>query len=116
MIVVNQFRSADDSFADELQTVLVALAARPGYVRGSGGRSTDEAEAWVLVTEWASVGAYRRALGNYDVKMSATPVLARALDEPSGFEQLVEVTPDGTVSRTASDRSGADIIIERAEQ
>jgi heme oxygenase (mycobilin-producing) len=116
VIVVNRFRAADESFADDLQTALTALAARPGYLRGSGGRSTDDAEEWVLVTEWDGVGSYRRALGNYEVKLHATPVLARAIEAPSGFEQLVMVDAHGRVTRSASDRAGADIAVERIER
>ena len=64
------------------------LAARPGYLRGTpGDRPTTG--AWVLVTEWANVGSYRRALGDYDVKLHATPLLAQALDQPSAFEPLL---------------------------
>ena len=40
----------------------------------------------MLTTEWESVGAYRRALSAYDVKLTAVPVLSRALDEPSAYE------------------------------
>ena len=40
------------------------------------------------MTEWESVGAYRRALGGFDVKVHATPLLAESLDEPSAFETL----------------------------
>ena len=65
---------------------LEALARCAGYVRGSIGRSTDDPQAWVLVTEWVNVGSYRRALGKYDVKLHAVPTLGRAIDEPSAYE------------------------------
>ena len=35
---------------------------------------------------WEHVGAYRRALSAYDVKLHAVPLLSRALDEPSAYE------------------------------
>ena len=50
-----------------------------------------------------NVGSYRRALGNYDVKLRTTPLLGQALDVPSSFEALVEVG-DGATTVTASDR------------
>jgi hypothetical protein len=105
VIVVNRFVAPDPAFADHLETALRVLAVRPGYVRGSGGRSADDVADWILVTEWETVGDYRRALGNYDVKLYATPLLAQALDQPSAFEQLVTVGPGGAVSRVGSDRS-----------
>jgi len=84
---------------------LRALAARPGFLRGSLGRAADDVADWLLLTEWESVGAYRRALGNYQVKLLATPVLGRAEDRPSAFEQLLVIGPDGTEQRRPSDRA-----------
>jgi hypothetical protein len=110
MIAIFQFRPAGEpgGFAEQAESALSVLAARPGFVRGSLGRSTDDEQAWVLLTEWESVGAYRRGLGAYDVKLTATPVLSQALDVPSAFETLVRIDEQGTVIRTASDRASAD--------
>ena len=49
----------------------------------------------LLITEWESVGAYRRGLGGYEVKLAATPLLAQALDQPSAFEALLRIDADG---------------------
>ncbi len=40
----------------------------------------------MLTTQWEHVGAYRRALSAYEVKLHAVPLLSRAIDEPSAFE------------------------------
>jgi quinol monooxygenase YgiN len=103
MIAVMHFATSDD-LAAQAETALAALAARPGYVRGALGRSTDDPDAWVVVTEWENVGSYRRALGSYEVKLNATPLLARALDQPSAFEELLDVAPGGTAVKRPSDR------------
>jgi hypothetical protein len=87
---------------------LRALAARPGFLRGSLGRAADDVADWLLLTEWESVGAYRRALGNYQVKLLATPVLGLAEDRPSAFEQLLVIGPDGAESVQLSDRAADD--------
>jgi hypothetical protein len=55
-------------------------------VGGEIGRNVDDPELWVLTTRWENVGSYRRALSAYDVKLSAVPILSRALDEPSAYE------------------------------
>lgn len=81
---------------------LEVLARRPGFVRGSLGRATDDADAWVLVTEWDTVGSYRRALGNAEVKMTATPLFYLADGAVSGFEQLVTAEP-GVVADGVTD-------------
>ena len=105
MIALTHFHTDGSDFANRAATALEALAARPGYLRGSVGRSTDDPGAWVLLTEWENVGSYRRALGNYEVKLHATPLLADALDLPSGFETLLDVAPGGAVLTQPSDRT-----------
>ncbi|UMG92889.1 antibiotic biosynthesis monooxygenase [Nocardioides sp. TF02-7] len=89
MLVVNRFRvtpAEEHRFRGELAAAHALLAAKPGYVDGWVGRNLDEPDLWVLTTRWDSVGAYRRALSAYDVKLEAVPVLNRALDEPSAYE------------------------------
>ena len=104
MIAITHFAQAGDDFAARAQAALTALAARPGYLRGSLGRSTDDPAAWVLLTEWENVGSYRRALGAFDVKLRATPLLAEAADLPSAFEALLDVAPGGVAVQHTSDR------------
>ena len=107
MLVVTRFvlEDADEGFVERAHTALGALAACPGYLRGRLARAFDDPTHWSIVTEWQSVGAYRRALSAFDVKMYATPLLAQSLDEPSAFEELAEVAPGGALTVTASDRA-----------
>jgi quinol monooxygenase YgiN len=107
--VVHFAASASDpsEFFERAHAALAALAARPGYLRGSLGRSTDAATDWVLITEWENVGSYRRALGNYEVKVHASTLLADAVDLPSSFEPLLEIAPDGATIERGSDRGDA---------
>lgn len=101
MLVVNRFRAADpDAFRGELAAAHAVLAAQAGYLDGWIGRNVDDPELWVLTTRWEGVGAYRRALSAYDVKLHAWPTLSRALDEPGAYEV---VDPD-TVLNVASPR------------
>jgi len=89
MLVVNRFRVSESqaaAFREQLQQARDVLAAQTGYVDGSVGRNLDEPDLWVLTTRWESVGAYRRALSTYDVKLSAVPILSQAVDEPSAYE------------------------------
>ena len=104
MLVVSRFRvpvEEGESFRADLQAALDALAERPGHLDGTIGRNVDDPMLWVLSTRWEHVGAYRRALSAYDVKLRAVPLLSRALDEPSAYE----VVESGTVLNTASARS-----------
>lgn len=104
MLVVSRFRVPVDEgeqFGADLQQALEALAERPGHLAGTIGRNVDDPTLWVLSTRWEHVGAYRRALSAYDVKLRAVPLLGRALDEPSAYE----VVEPGTVLNTQSTRS-----------
>jgi len=79
---------AGREFREDARAALTALSERPGFERGHLGRSTDDPSVWVLSTEWEGVGAYRRALSSYEVKLRATPVLQQAVEGPSAFEVL----------------------------
>jgi quinol monooxygenase YgiN len=104
VIVVNRFRVPEveaGAFRLDLQGALDLLAARPGHLGGEIGRNVDDPQLWVLTTRWEHVGAYRRALSAYDVKVGAVPLLSRALDEPSAYERV----EDGTRLNDAGARS-----------
>ena len=104
MLVVSRFRvpvEEGEAFRADLQQALDALAERPGHLDGTLGRNVDDPTLWVLTTRWEHVGAYRRALSAYDVKLRAVPLLSRALDEPSAYE----VVEPGTVLNIPETRS-----------
>ncbi len=106
MLVITRFRVPEDqaeteAFRADLEQAREALAARPGFLEGRVGRNLDDPALWVLTTRWEHVGAYRRALSSYDVKLRAVPVLGRALDEPSAYEP-VEPGADLNVGRARS--------------
>ena len=106
MLVVLRFAVDDagrEEFLADAGEALAALAARPGYESGRLARAYDDPSVWCLLTEWASVGTYRRALSAYDVKVRGTPLLARALPEPSAFEPLASAEPGGPVITASSD-------------
>ncbi len=108
MLVVSRFTVPEPEgsrFAELARDALAALADRPGFRRGHAGRSVDDPAEWVLVTEWDGVGAYRRALGTYEVKLAATPLLAQARDEAGAFEELVTADPSGVTGTAVSDRA-----------
>ncbi|MGK5742228.1 antibiotic biosynthesis monooxygenase family protein [Micromonospora sp. URMC 103] len=108
MLVTNRFVvdvDVADDFTERAHAALTALAARPGYLRGQLVRALDDPRHWCLVTEWESVGAYRRALGGFEVKVTAVPLLAQSIDEPSAYEALATAAPGGAVVVTASDRA-----------
>jgi hypothetical protein len=92
MLVISRFRYDEDltdRATTELRSCLERFAECPGYVRGTVGRAVDDPGLWLLATTWEHVGAYRRALSSYDIKVQVVPLLSLALDEPSAYEVLV---------------------------
>ena len=102
MLVVNRFRAGADpaSLRAELELVHGLLAGQTGYVAGWVGRNLDDPDLWTLTTTWVHVGAYRRALSSYDIKLHGVPVLSRAIDEPGAYE----VVEPGEVLNVAEPR------------
>jgi quinol monooxygenase YgiN len=102
VLVVSRFRVPEpeaEAFRADLEKAAATLAERPGHVAGQVGRNVDDPGLWVLATTWEHVGAYRRALSAYDVKLHAVPLLSRALDEPSAYEV---VEPGGDLNTAAA--------------
>jgi len=95
VLVVNRFRVTPDDaseFRIALEAAHATLAAQRGYADGHLGQNVDDPELWVLTTRWENVGAYRRALSTYDVKLTAVPVLSRSVEEPSAYEIVTPTT------------------------
>lgn len=108
MLVVTRFSvdpAEEERFADRARSALAALGACPGYRRGSLGRAVDEPASWLLLTEWDGVGAYRRALSAYRVRVEAVPLLATAQAGPGAYEVLLAVDGGGAEEVGRSDRA-----------
>lgn len=90
--MVSRFRYDEgqtDQARSELGSCADAFAQHAGYVSGVVGRSMDDPTLWLLTTTWLNVGAYRRALSAYEIKLHVVPLLSRAIDEPSAYEVIV---------------------------
>jgi hypothetical protein len=93
VLVLTRYRvpaAGVEDFLAQAREALSALAAAPGHVEGRIGRAADDPDLWLVVTRWTGAGPYRRALSSYDVRARATPLLSRAIDEPTAFELVAE--------------------------
>lgn len=109
MLVVTRYRVPEAeaaAFAEQARTALATLATRPGCTGGVLGRASDDADLWTLTTTWASVGDYRRALSSYEVKVHAVPLMYRAVDEPTAYEELTTWSPSSGFADHVSDVHG----------
>jgi len=59
------------------------------------GRNLDDRELWTITSRWRDVGSYRRALGGFEGKAIVAPMLSRAIDEPTAFDDPTELDPIG---------------------
>ena len=96
-IVLNRFLTDSPEFPAAARAAIAALAECTGFVDAHLGQSTDDAQLRTITTRWLSVGAYRRALSNFEVKMTAVPLLSTAIDEPSAYEVVHYRSPEGFV-------------------
>lgn len=84
-------------FLDRARDALAALGEQVGYLSGCIAQSTDDADSFVIESRWSDVGAYRRGLSSFDVKIRAVPLLSTAVDESTAFEVVVSRTAAGEV-------------------
>jgi quinol monooxygenase YgiN len=92
VLAVIRFRVSSEratQFRLDAERALAVLQQCAGFIQGDVGRAADDPTLWALVTRWANVGSYRRALSSYEVKAQAEALLSQAIDEPSAYEILV---------------------------
>lgn len=109
LLVISRFRVPPQeaaAFAAQAREAIGVLAESAGFVDASLGQATDDADLRVIATRWDGVGAYRKAMSRYEVKLSVVPFLSLAIDESSAFELVHE--RDGRGSREASSGLAAD--------
>ena len=102
LLVVSRFQApaaSRSAFLADLAGALDVLGAQSGCRTICLAQSTDDPDLVLVRSEWDSVGAYRRALSAYDVKLQAIPLLSQAIDEPSSFEVIRDgVGPSAVVA------------------
>lgn len=98
-----------EEFLELAGRALHALAGQPGCTGAHLARNVDQPRLWTLTSTWTQVGDYRRALSAYEVKLHAVPVMHRAIEEATAFEELVSWTPaTGPVRHTPARAEDAD--------
>ena len=118
LLVIVRFRVSPEARATWLagaERVLEIFARQGGFQCASIGQSTDETDLLLLRSEWDSVGDYRRALSDMDMKMYGIPFMAQAIDEPSAYELLQHTSGDaGTTAVSGRARDADDVRLGRA--
>lgn len=109
MLVVTRYRVPDGeaaAFAARAREAIAILAGSDGFVGASLGQAVDDPALRVIALRWTGVGAYRRALSRYEVKLAVVPFLSLAIDEPTAYEVVHERDRHG--ARDAGSALAAD--------
>lgn len=85
MFAFSRFADVDDAFVAQLQTVAEYWRTSSGNLSVEVLRNIDDPSLAALASSWRDVGSYRRSFMGYEAKMLLTPVMLRALDEPSAY-------------------------------
>ncbi|MEO7588266.1 MAG: antibiotic biosynthesis monooxygenase family protein [Arachnia sp.] len=96
MLAISRFQDVWPGFPADAEGVADFWRGRPGCLGVDVVRNLDDQDLWAIVSRWENVGAYRRSFNGFDAKMILTPVLGRAIDEPSAYlppEELGENVP-----------------------
>ena len=109
--VVTRYRITDlETWLSSVRTALAPLATHELCIGADVGASLDDAQLAIIITRWASVGDYRRAMSSFDVKLHTVPLLSQSIDEPTTFEVLHHCDPDGAVDAPSARAYDADTI------
>ncbi len=87
---------------------MVKLCAQsPGFLSGELGQSTDSLEDFTVIHRWADVGAYRKFLSRYEVKLEVIPFLSTFTKDSVTVEIIMDSQSGQVESGTSSLASDA---------
>lgn len=110
-VVITRYRVASlETWLVDAKAALAPLVTQPQCLGGEISASVDDPELVAIVTRWATVGDYRRAMSSFDVKMHTVPLLSASIDEPTTFEVLHRNGPDGAADLPSMRALDADSI------
>ena len=89
MIVVTRFEVSEpdtEAFVSQAEAAIAVLRRRDGLRTLDFARNLDEPDLWTITSRWDDVGSYRRALSGIESRSVVVPLLSRAIDEPTAYE------------------------------
>ena len=73
----------------------------PGFLSSELGQSTDSLEDFTLIHRWADVGAYRKFLSRYEIKLEVIPFLS-TFTKDSATVEIIRDSQSNQVERGTS--------------
>lgn len=109
--VVTRYRVEDlEAWLTAAREALAPLASQSLCLGADICASIDDPHLMLIITRWASVGDYRRAMSSFDVKLFTVPMLSQSIDEPTTYEVLHHHGPDGVTDSVSARALDADIV------
>jgi hypothetical protein len=97
VIVITRFEVPEgetEEFVARAEAAIAVLRRREGLRSLDFGRNLDEPHLWTITARWEDVGSYRRALSGIESRSVVVPLLSRAVDEPTAYEDPDLVGPN----------------------
>lgn len=97
MIVITRFEVPEgetEDFLVQAEAAIAVLRRRDGLRSLDFARNLDEPDLWTITARWVDVGSYRRALSGIESRSVVVPLLSRAVDEPTAYEDPDLVGPN----------------------
>jgi heme oxygenase (mycobilin-producing) len=96
LIVVSNLVAREPDFRERINECISILAVLPGCITVELGRSLDSETDYLLVSRWESVGKYRKALSNFDVKSIVIPFISLCITESMTAEVINRTDSKGS--------------------
>lgn len=110
-VVITRYRVEDfEAWLPEARAALAPLVTQDWCLGGDICAAVDDPHLAVITTQWPTVGAYRRAMSSFDVKMHTVPLLSMAVDEPTAFEVIHHNDPHGAQEFASARALDADSV------
>lgn len=93
---------ARDHFDQGYERMVALCTESRGFLSSELGQSTDSLEDLTLIHRWADVGAYRKFLGRYEVKLEVIPFLSTFTKESVTVEIVSDSQSDRLERGTSS--------------
>lgn len=91
-----------DAFDQGFDRMCELLTQSHGFLSSELGQSTDSLEDLTLIHRWADVGAYRKFLSRYEVKLDVIPFLSTFTQDAVTVEIISDSRSSNVVSGTSS--------------
>lgn len=89
-------------FEQGCERMVELCAESPGFLSSELGQSTDSLEDFTLIHRWANVGAYRKFLSRYEIKLEVIPFLSTFTKDSVTVEIIMDSQSDRVESGTSS--------------